>query len=138
MVRIVEGCCAAIERGVIEVPLRRSQLPDELRKIVPVFVITCAPSFCRKIKLVPPLELGVWWQRRLPGFLAADQIAADRNDSLAAFRPKHRHDVSGPRAPIEASDDRFVDLEGIHKIDDVDSDHGRLPVPKRLVREKTR
>src|SRR5271166_1784334 len=138
VIRIVEGRCAAIERGIIEVPLRRSQLPDELRKIVPVSVITCAAAFCRKIKLVPPFELSVWWQRRLAGFLTADQITADRNDPLAAFRPKHRHDVGGARAPIEASDDRFVDLEGIHKIDNVDSDHGRLPVPKCIIREKTR
>src|SRR5580700_3807526 len=138
VIRIVEGRCTAIERGIIEVPLRRRQPPDELRKIVPVFVITCAAAFCRKIKLVPPLDLSVWWQRRLAGFLAADQIAADRNDPLAAFRPKHRHDVSGPRAPIEASDDCFVDLEGIHKIDNVDGDHGRLRVPKCSIREKTR
>jgi hypothetical protein len=39
-------------------------------------------------------ELSVRWQRRLAGFLTADQITADRNDPLAAFRPKHCHDVS--------------------------------------------
>src|SRR5262245_38073650 len=99
MMRALTGC--AVERGIIEVPLRRSELPDELRKIVAVFVITCAAAFCRKIKLVPPFELSVWWQRCLAGFLTADQIAAYRNDPLAAFRPKHRHDVSGARAPIE-------------------------------------
>jgi hypothetical protein len=35
VIRIVEGRCAAIERRIIELPLRRSELPDELRKIVP-------------------------------------------------------------------------------------------------------
>jgi hypothetical protein len=39
MIRIVKRRCAAIERGVIEVPLRRSELPDEFRKIVPVFLV---------------------------------------------------------------------------------------------------
>src|SRR4030095_926926 len=81
VIRIVEGRCAAVKRLIIEVPHRRSQLPDELRKIVPVFVITCAAAFCRKIKLVPPFEFRVWWQRRLAGFLTADQITADRKRS---------------------------------------------------------
>jgi hypothetical protein len=84
------------------------------------------------------LELSLRGQRRLAGRLATDQITAHRNDPLAAFWPKHCHDVSGPRAPIEAGDDRFVDLEGIHKIDNVDSDYGRLPVPKCIVRETKR
>jgi len=34
VIRIVERRCTAIERGIIEVPLRRSELPDELGKIV--------------------------------------------------------------------------------------------------------
>jgi hypothetical protein len=49
MIRVVEGRFAAIERGLIEVPLRRSDLPDELGKIVPVFVIAGPAAFRGKI-----------------------------------------------------------------------------------------
>src|SRR5437016_5743262 len=51
MIRIVEGCCTAIERGVIEAPLRGSDLPNELRKVVPVFVVACPAAFGGKIIL---------------------------------------------------------------------------------------
>src|ERR1700743_2363907 len=37
---IVEGGRAAIEGGVVEIPFRRSELPNQLRKIVPVFFVT--------------------------------------------------------------------------------------------------
>src|SRR5918995_4391496 len=36
VIRVIESGRAAIERGVIELPLRRGELPDELRKIAPV------------------------------------------------------------------------------------------------------
>src|SRR5215475_4368679 len=86
VIRIVEGRCATIERRIIEVPLRRSKLQDELRKIVPVFVVACPAAFGGKIKLVPPFELSLWRQRHLAGFLAADQITAHRHHGLAALR----------------------------------------------------
>jgi len=60
MVRVFEGLCAALEGGVIEVPFRRSLLPDKLGKIVPVLVVAFPTAFGGKIKLIPPLELGLW------------------------------------------------------------------------------
>src|ERR1019366_9514220 len=62
----------------------------ELCEIVPVFVVSGAAAFRRKIKLVPPLKFGFWRQWRLAGFMAADQISTHRNERLAA---------RGPRAP---------------------------------------
>ena len=56
VIRVVEGRRAAIERGIVEVPLRRSELPDELRKVVPVFVVAGPAAFGGKIILVPPLR----------------------------------------------------------------------------------
>ena len=53
VIRIVEGRCTAIERGIIEVPLGRSELPDELGKIVPVFLIAVPATIGCKIELVP-------------------------------------------------------------------------------------
>ena len=37
MIRIVEGRRGTIESGIIEVPLRRCELPDELSKFASVF-----------------------------------------------------------------------------------------------------
>jgi FixJ family two-component response regulator len=68
---------------------------------------------------------------------AADQIAADGNDRLAAFRPERCHDVRRARAPVKAADSSCLDLERIHQSDDVQGD-GRLPgVPHRFAGEKT-
>src|SRR5215470_11254729 len=40
MVRIVESRRAAIESGVVEIPLRRSSLPDQLRELTPILFVT--------------------------------------------------------------------------------------------------
>ncbi len=47
MIRVVEGRRAAIECGIIEIPLRRSDLPNELSKIVPVFIVARPPALRR-------------------------------------------------------------------------------------------
>src|SRR6266700_6109123 len=73
VIRIVKGCRTALERGIIESPLRRSELPNELRKIVPVFVVAGPAALRGKIILIPPFELSLGWQRHLAGCLAADQ-----------------------------------------------------------------
>src|SRR4029077_14336918 len=53
MIRVVKGRCTVIESSIIEVPLRRSEMPDELRKIVPVFLIAVPATIGCKIELVP-------------------------------------------------------------------------------------
>src|SRR6476620_9542620 len=100
VIRIVEGCCAALERSVIESPLRRSDLPNQLRKLLPVFVVSYPAALGGKIILIPPLELSLWRQRHLANFLAADQITAHGDHGLAALRPERRDDVGRPRSPI--------------------------------------
>src|SRR5262249_61183306 len=54
VIRIVKGGGAAVERGIVEVPFRRSELPDQFGKIAPVFVVTVAAAIGSEIKLVPP------------------------------------------------------------------------------------
>src|SRR6478672_10401742 len=88
MVRIFEGGCAALESGAIEIPFRRRLLPDQLRKIVPVLVITGPAAFGGKIKLIPPLELSLGRQRNLARFLTTDQITANGNERFATFGPE--------------------------------------------------
>jgi hypothetical protein len=90
VIRVVERRGAAIERGVVEFPLWRRKLPDELRKLAPVLVITGPAAFGGEAELIPPLQLGARRQRRLAGLLAANQISAYRHQSLTALRPERR------------------------------------------------
>src|SRR5437773_7489208 len=121
VIRIVERRSAAIERGVIEVPFRRSESPNELGKIVPISVVACPASLRRKLILLPPLEFSRWRQRHTAGFLAPNQITTHRDHGFAALRPKRRDDVGGARAPIKPSNCGLVDLKRIHQRDGIES-----------------
>src|SRR5215475_12765466 len=95
MVRIVEGRRAAIESGVVEIPLRRSSLPDQLRELTPILFVTGAAAIGGKVELVPPFILRLWRQRDLAGFLVADEIAAHGNHGPGALWPERCEDVGG-------------------------------------------
>ena len=56
VVRVVERRRSAIERGIVEIPFRRCDLPDELPEIVPIFVVAEHAAFSGKIILIPPLD----------------------------------------------------------------------------------
>ena len=101
VIRIVKGCRRTSKRGLIERPFRRCELPNELRKVTAVFVVAGPAAFRSKIVLVPPQELRAWRQRHLSSLLVADEITADSDESLAAFRPQCRDDVRGSRTPIK-------------------------------------
>src|ERR1051326_263840 len=77
MIRILEGHRTPIERGIVEVPVWRSELPNELGKIVSIFFIAGPAAFGRKIELVPPLKFSMWRQRHTAGGLTADQITTN-------------------------------------------------------------
>lgn len=51
--------------------------PDQLGKVAPIRLVAGAAAFRREVELIPPLELGLWWEWLLVGFTAADQAAAD-------------------------------------------------------------
>src|SRR5215212_6088864 len=138
VIRVVEGRCAAIERGIIEVPLRRSGLPNELGKVVAVCVVASPAAFGCEIILVPPLELSLWRQRHLVGFRAADQITTHGDHGLAALWPERRDDVGRPRSPIKTGEDRLLDLKSIHQSGDIESDHRLLAVSEGFARKKGR
>src|SRR5205807_3949096 len=118
VVGIVEGCGAAIVDCVVEVPTGRGELPDELVELVSVFLVPKPSAFGREVVLVPPLILRPREQRIPAGRLAADEVSAHRHQALAALRPERRDDVSGPRSPVEASDYRLRNLQGVHESDD--------------------
>ena len=131
VIRVIEGRGAAFERGIIEVPFRRSALPDELGKVVPVLLVAGPAAFGGKIILVPPLELSLWRQRHLAGLLAADQVPTHGDERLAALREDGRDDVSRARAPIKTGQDRLANFERIHQSDGIDSDHRLLAIAGR-------
>src|SRR3954469_15302841 len=87
VVGVVEGGRATVERCVVEAPFRRSELPDELVKVTPVFFVAGTAALRREVKLVPPFEFGLRRQRHLVRFRAADQVAAHRDERLAALGP---------------------------------------------------
>ena len=55
VIPIIEGSRGAIECGIVEVPLGRGDLPNELRKITALFVIASSATLSSKVVLVPPL-----------------------------------------------------------------------------------
>jgi hypothetical protein len=48
MVRVVEGRGAAIERRIVEIPLRGGDLPDQLCEVAPVLVLAGAAAVVEK------------------------------------------------------------------------------------------
>ena len=110
VIRVIESSGASFEGGVVEFPLRRSDLPDEFGKLAPVFFVTCQPAFGRKIILVPPLQLSPRGQRIFVGFLAANQITTHRNHRLAALWAKRRDNVCRTRSPVKTGENRLLDL----------------------------
>src|SRR5258708_36759806 len=117
MIRISKGGCRAIEGRLIKVPFWRSDLPDELREIAPVFIVTRPAALGGKIVLIPPLELGIWRQRYPASLLVPDQIAAHGNHCITALRPERRYDVGRPRPPIKPRNRGFPVIEPIHTPD---------------------
>src|SRR4051794_22030923 len=138
VIRVVERGGAALERGVVEVPLGRGRPPDEPRELAPVALVPGPAALGREVVLVPPLPLGLRRQRQLAGLLASDQIPAHRDEPGAPLRPERRDDVGRPRSPVGAGDNRLLDPQGVHQGDGVDRHDRLLPVAERLVGEKAR
>ena len=54
VIRIIKGGCASFERGIVKVPLRRCDFPYQLRKVMPVLVVTEPPTLGGKTN--PPIN----------------------------------------------------------------------------------
>src|SRR5689334_7933755 len=87
MIWVGECSSSAIEGGIIEVPLRRRELPDQPCKVVRVPLVASPAALRREIVLVPPVKLRLRWQRYSAGLLAADQITADGDHGLTSLWP---------------------------------------------------
>ena len=81
MVRVVEGSRAAFEGGVIEIPLRRGEPPISLKIRAGIFR---SPAGRVRSRSNTGTTSSCRWRQRLLVGLAADQIAADRDQRLDA------------------------------------------------------
>src|SRR5262249_49473640 len=132
VIRIVEGRRTAVKRSITELPFRRSGLPNELRKLAPVFLVADSAAFRCEVKLVPPLELSAGRQRYPAGFPAPYQIAAHRDDRLAAFGPQRRDDICRSCSPVKSAYHGSIDLKTIHQGCNVLSNRRGLAVLERF------
>ena len=66
MIGVVEGNCATLERGIVEIPPWGRQLPNEPGESPSIFLIARAAAFGGKMILVPPLEFGRCGRGMLP------------------------------------------------------------------------
>src|SRR5690242_3758118 len=101
MVGVVEAAGRAFVSRIVEMPLGRGGLPDQLVERLAVLLIADPAALGREVELIPPREFGFWRQRRSIGLLAADEVAADRDEARTSLRPKRGHDICGARAPVE-------------------------------------
>src|SRR4029453_7044434 len=85
VVLIFEGRGGAIEHGVVEVPLRRCDLPDQLVELAPVLAVTEAAALSGKVVLIPPAQLRLRRQRLLVCLEVDDQVAAHRHQPGTTF-----------------------------------------------------
>src|SRR5215831_2427222 len=57
VIRVVERRGAQVESGIVESPLRRRRLPNQLREVTPIFFIARPTTLGGEVELIPPLEL---------------------------------------------------------------------------------
>src|ERR1700751_3800821 len=65
MIGVVKSCRAPIEGGVVKLPLRRGELPNQLCEVTGILFVTRAPALGGEVELIPPCEFGLRRQRRL-------------------------------------------------------------------------
>jgi hypothetical protein len=99
MIGIVERRRAAIKGGIIKVPFRRRDLPDELGKFAPVFRVAGRAAFGGEIILVPPLQLGLLLDVR-PKFCSM-KITQDLRAEVLAMSKEQRASLAQVAAQSE-------------------------------------
>src|SRR5438270_701970 len=82
VIGIIERPGSTLERLVIELPLRRRRLPNQLREITAILLVALPAPVGREVELVPPLQLCGGRQRNSARFLTRDEVAADRHHRL--------------------------------------------------------
>ena len=107
MIRIVEGRRVRSNVASSKSHFGEALLPDQLRELMQVFARNRLGRGRWRNSIGTTIAAQRRRQRLLARFLAADQIAADRDERLAALRPQRGHDVGRARSPIKAGDDAF-------------------------------
>ena len=84
-----------------------------------------------EVILIPPRPFKHGRQWPLLGRQVGDQVARHRDQGLDSLRPQGRDDVTRPRSPVIAGQDRLLDPEGIHQSQDVQGERHLIDVPGR-------
>src|SRR3712207_3169334 len=59
VIRVVERLRGAVEGGLVELPSRGCEPPNESAEVAPVFAVAALPPLGRKVVLIPPGILGL-------------------------------------------------------------------------------
>src|SRR5262249_14283930 len=119
VIGVVEGGGGGAREGrLVEVPLGRSELPDELGYVASVFGVAGPPMLGGKVILVPPGKLrrrrqGSWLAAGLPIRYPLTETRALQRSGQRAAR------MSAVRAPIKPAEQSPLDLQHVHGRQDV-------------------
>ena len=137
-VRIVESGGAALERGVVELPARRPQLPQQAGDAPAVPGQAGAAALAMEVVLVPEPQF-VFGRLRLqrPGDVL-DVVAVERKQPRATLRPQRRHDAGRAPAPVVAGQHRVRHRQCVHQGQQVRSQRRLLARAGCVVAQETR
>src|SRR5258708_7624041 len=122
VVGIVEGHSGALQRGVIEVPVRRVARPDHLRDVAPVRGETGSATLGQEGVEGPQAGFEVRPDRRHGEAYVLDEVAVDRDGAGSPLWPQRSGDAGCAPAPVIAGEDGARDVERIQQSDHVAAD----------------
>src|SRR5947209_7659841 len=122
VVGIVEGHRGAVQRGVIEGPVRRVACPDHPRDVAPVRGETGAATLGQEVVEVPETGFEVGPDRRHGEAYVLNEVAVDGDDAGTALWPQRGGDAGCALAPVLAGEDGARDGERIQQSDHVAAD----------------
>ena len=131
MIGIVERRRRAREGGIVERPAGGGRPPDQPREIAGVGGIAGAAALGGEIELIPPAALRLRGEGARVRGLAADQIAADRDEPPDPFGRKHGQDAGGAGAPVAPADEDILEPQRLDQVERVDGKRRLLPVARR-------
>ncbi len=137
-IRIVEGVRRAVIGGVVEVPVRRPQLPQQLAQFAPVGLQPGAAAFGVEIILVPEPVFLLRRRRHDRSGDVLDTVAVGQYEAAHALGPQRGGDAGGAPAPVETGKDRRGQRQRVHQLHEIAADRGLLAGARRVGFEKAR
>jgi len=116
-IRVVEGNGGLLVRRVIEAPVGRPQLPEELAQRAAILSEASAAALGLKIVLVPVPKLILWCLRleRSCNVLNVLAVAASRHEPTHPVGPQRSDDTGRTSSPVVPSEYRARDRQRVHE-----------------------